>query len=361
MKLIMPTKRIQSVAVRATDDVLQCQIVPDDINIADVSFAFYVFRNENRIHIAAYSSNNVFEFDTKGLSGYYRIVGFMKFPDGEIEHAKSVPIFFKPYELDIHNAATLNADNRAYSLKGEHWSFPALYYPGDSDALFVLMPSAVSRSSSVLPVFHRWTWAGQGIFPGHVLCIADPTLELQDELQLGWCLGNKTHPAVEDLAKLVIKIAEAKNIPNHRIIVYGSSAGGFAALALAAAIDGSIAVAINAQTDILSYDRRGQVELVRQACFDGLHDEAIRLEFEDRVNMSARWKDATTSKALLVQNELDSHHFEVHFKPFWSSLGGLSENGISTSGTHTAWVYQDDAGHAPETIEMAKKIMSMIF
>lgn len=261
--LVDEGKRIRSVTTNVIDHSIDCCINIDISDSDDLTFAFYILRNGIRIHRTRYSSNSVFSFDTKGAPGYYRIVGFAKTADGTIESGKSAPVFFRPLALTDQNLDEFDPDLRAYELKGEVWNFPALYYPGDTDTLFIMMPSAFDRKKSTLPVFNRWTWADQGIFPGHVLCIADPTLELQNELQLGWLLGHKSSNLVEDLANFVLKFAKKLSIPNHKIVVYGSSAGGFAALALAACIKDSTAVAINAQTDVLSFASRWQVNLIR--------------------------------------------------------------------------------------------------
>lgn len=356
----MTSSKIQSVSVEILDDLMICKIKSDVVESDKSQFAFYIMRNDIAVVKTSYSRSDTFEFDTKGVPGYYKVVGFLRCPDGLREAAKSPPIHFKPYELNTQNFADFNGDLTAYTLKGQVWDFPALYYPHAEPTLFVMMPSAIDRKKIVPPAFHRWTWANQGIFPGHMLCIADPTLELHSKLRLGWFLGNKSNNAIEDLAKLVERFAAEKDIPNHKIVVYGSSAGGFAALALASYIKGSVAVAINAQTDILNYQIRREVALIRETCFDGMSEQEIRSEFADRVDMSSRWKDVDSSKVLFVQNELDTHHYVKHFKPFWSILGGSSYEGISTAGKHSAWVYKDERGHVPETLEMAKRIVEML-
>jgi hypothetical protein len=211
-----------------------------------------------------------------------------------------------------------------------------------------------------LPVFSRWTWATKGIFPGNVLCVADPTLDLSPDLGLGWMLGKKESCATSELAEFIVSFAKHKGIAHDKIVIYGSSAGGFAALALAACIEGATAVAINTQSQALSYEISRQVSLVRQFCFDSLTAEEIARDYSNRVNMEARWKTVSESKVFLVQNLTDSHHYKIHFSPFWESLGGKSVLGISQAGRHTAWLYEQEGGHIPETIEMAKEIISLL-
>jgi hypothetical protein len=299
-------------------------------------------------------------FDTEAVSGYDRITGFVKVDSEIVECEKSHPIFANPINLSKDNCSLCFEKPVTLQLNGDIWTFPALYFPQDSQWLFVMMPSAIDRNKTVLPAFHRWTWVLEGLFPGNALCIADPTLELNEDLRVGWLIGNREKCATRELAELVGNLATSKRIPNEKIVIYGSSAGGFAALALAAYIEGATAVAINAQTDVLSYYPQKPVSLIRKYCFGNLSKKEIRRDFSDRVDMSQLWRCVSKSRALLVQNETDTHHYNVHFMPFWKSLGGTSDLGICHAGHHTAWVYHQEGGHIPESKEMAREIISML-
>ncbi|GIX24536.1 MAG: hypothetical protein KatS3mg122_1767 [Caldimonas sp.] len=354
---------VQVLKIRAelSGSTLRCEIVISGEEDPELEYAFYINRNDRRIHTRWYQKSRLFDYDTGFVSGYYQVIGFVRGRGGAVQSAKSAPIFAHPIEIDEGAISVFGDEGSVYLLRGERWKFPAIFFPGEANSLFVLMPSAVDRAKVSLPVFSRWTWAAQGIFPGKVLCVADPTLELNRDLQLGWCLGSLENCATEELVKLVIMFARAQSIPRDRIVFYGSSAGGFAALALAARLDGSVAVAINAQTDALAYHVSKQVALVRQWCFSGWDEERIRDTFADRVNMISRWDNVGRSRVVLVQNELDEHHYSIHFKPFWESLGGgRAAMGICRAGKHVAWVYRDERGHVPETLEMARKIVSLI-
>lgn len=104
-------------------------------------------------------------------------------------------------------------------------------------------------------------------FPGHVLCVADPTLELQNDTQLGWYIGIDEHDASEELSKLIQHFAVALGIPEEKIIIWGSSGGGFSALALASRIEKATAVAINPQTEIFAYEIVRTIGIMRRNCF----------------------------------------------------------------------------------------------
>lgn len=353
-------KKLKDVSAQVVDQKLVCRAsLAAPVDPAP-TYAFYVYRNDERVHVRWYSKDDSFEYDTAAVPGYYRVTAFVKYQDGSTEDMKSAPLFVNALPVTAEEFPKADPSAVAYLLKGETWSFPCLYYPGLEDALFVMMPAAVDRSKIVLPSFSRWTWAKKGAFPGHAICIADPTLELGEEMRLGWCLGKKADDATDQLVAFITRFAEAKGIANERITIWGSSAGGFAALAVASRIPGSTAVAINAQTDALSYHMAKQVALVQKFCFDDDTEEQIRAQYAPRVDMRVQWAQFNQSRAILIQNELDVHHYDVHFKPFWASLGGAVQHGISSTGIHKAWVYTDENGHVPESPEMAQQIIAML-
>lgn len=351
---------VQKLEAEQRDGKICCQLILNDNVDADTVFAFYVFRNDEKVHTQWYSKSTHLEYDAAGLPGYFRVEAFAKRANGFMESIKSAPLFMNPVSVTAEEFPSVDQTSGAFLFKGEHWDFPALYFPSKEEWLYVMMPSAIDRKRMILPVFSRWTWAMKGSFPGHVLCVADPTLELHQDLNLGWCLGTSTQPATDELAQFIETFAAAKGIPKRKIVFWGSSAGGFAALAVASRIPESTAVAINAQTDALSYEIRRQVALVRQACFGTDLDTKIRGEFNDMVDMSERWKNAPHARAFIVQNKLDIHHYETHFRKFWTTLGGSPQDGFSRSGPHIAWVYSDVNGHVAETPEMVQKIIQII-
>ena len=354
----MEKKIIKHIDVRAEHNLLVSEITLNEIS-ETAEYAFYVFKNQERIHVEWYTKKSRFEFNTQGEPGCYRIQAFVK-TNEESENSFSRYIFANPVKIRKSEFGSKRKDSLFYTLAGEKWNIPALFYPNDKKALFVLMPSAVDRKRMPLPAFNRWTWAKEGVFPGNILCISDPTLDLHDDLALGWCLGNSKSCVTKELAGFVIALAKSMDIPNDKIVIYGSSAGGFAALALSSLIDGSTAIAINAQTEAFSYSITSQVELVSKSCFS-MPKESARNTFRDRLDMTARWSTVECSRVILLQNILDDHHYDVHFKPFWSSLGGEPDvEGLSASGRHLAWVYRQEGGHVPETIDMARKVIDWI-
>jgi len=349
---------IKEVNITNSDDILIANA--ETSNTTAGQFAFYVFRNEERIYTQWYSESPVLRYDTKAEPGLYRVFSFLKYPDGKTVTKYSKPIFLNPRSYSLAFPRKPLPEDRAMLFNGPHWKFRAVYFSSEEQRLFIMTTAAVDRKKMTSPSFNRWTWAGAGKFPGHVLCIADPTLELGDAMNLAWYLGTAQHDATDELCIFIRRFAEALGIPEDKIVFWGSSGGGFAALALASRIDGSIAVAINAQTDVLAYELDRVVKMVKDLCFEGHNEAEIRLTHHYRLNMVRAWEGNRKSRAILVQNKLDTHHYKYHFQPYWTALGGNPEGGWSTDGRHFAWIYEDARGHGSETEQMIAEILRLI-
>ena len=325
-------------------------------------FSFYVFRNGERIHIQSYSPSPALRVCITVEPGLYQVVVFFLTPNGETIMKYSNSLFLYPVEYSLGCAVMRpKPEERTVLLSGQYWKFPALYFDGKGQqGLFVMLSAAIDRTKQRLPVFNRWTWAQMGKFPGHVLCVADPTLDLHDDMKLGWYLGTDEHDASEELSRFILRFAEALGIPPDKIIIWGSSGGGFSALSLASRIEKATAVAINAQTDIFAYEFTRTTEAVKQNCFRNQTATHIQEHFGPRINMAQAWRNNRSSRAILIQNTLDTHHYACHFKPFWEALGGTDEGGATPDGRHYAWIYNDSRGHAPESEHMIPDILDLI-
>lgn len=323
-------------------------------------YAFYVYKNDIRIHVEWYQGKNTFRFDTYFCTGCYKIVGFIKNANNDIETVSSKYLFLNEIALPVADADSLY-DSGQYMLKGKlNWQI--LYFPHELKRVFVLCPSAVQNRDKIsLPVFHRWMWALRGIFPGNVICLSDPTLSMSHDLRIAWCMGDTNNDAISEISSAIIVFCKSKGIMPENVFFYGSSAGGFTALSCAANIEGSTAIAINSQTECLAYEH-DDIELFKKTMFPGMRTDEIYNAFRTRVDMKHKWAMVGQSKAFLVQNILDYHHYNSHFLPFWVALGGSlpSNSGFFQAGRHRSWVYAQEGGHIPESLDMAKQIISSV-
>ncbi len=111
------------------------------------------------------------------------------------------------------------------------------------DALTVLMPAALggARSDRTAAIVSRFSWAH--LWPeSAVLAIADPCLQESSKLNGAWFIHSR-HDVLAAIAALAARKAEQLRVPADRITFYGSSLGGFGAIAAASALPGSRAVA----------------------------------------------------------------------------------------------------------------------
>jgi len=136
--------------------------------------------------------------------------------------------------------------------------------------------------------------------------------------------------------------------------------GGFGAITLASRIEKATAVAFNAQTDIFALQITQAIETVRRSCFGNQTTRQIQEHFGPRVNIAQAWRNIKRSRAIHIQNTLDTHHYTCQFTLFWEALGGTTEGGAASGGRHDAWLYSDPRGHVPESEQMIPEILDLI-
>lgn len=231
----------------------------------------------------------------------------------------------------------------------------SLLYNKKSDILVVSLHGALNRRTTKLPRFERLsTLLGTGY---SALFVSDPSLHLDKTIQLAWFTGWEGYNLFPDLAELIKTSAE--RVGAKKIILSGSSGGGFAALQLAALIDGSIALAFNPQTDIHSYwqggdpTKRGAEKRYIEVVYPSAAPNGI-----EKINLDEDWslKHGTihspvrtytgpVSCSVVYMNNVNDYHVEQHFKPFLESLKASRQENILIE-----YSYNGNVGHsAPDS------------
>lgn len=246
------------------------------------------------------------------------------------------------------------------SFKGDigDMSFSAyLYIKHDTDKLFIILNGAVADKFKGRTAYQRWSWHDE--FPGSVLYISDPTLIKHTTLNLAWYIGDKDNKIDKDIASFVDKVAD--NLQVNKIIPYGSSGGGFAAIQLACNTKTpAIAVATNPQTRVLHH-RKNTVDLYLKNCWDGFSKDDLK----DDLSFDAIKNCLTNPPHILyIQNIVDEFHYKNHFIPFLNALG-FDINLIKTpldqqEGLIKTLVYEHESGHAAEPKELLPEIFQAI-
>ncbi|MBE0444159.1 hypothetical protein [Psychrobacter sp. FME5] len=263
--------------------------------------------------------------------------------------------------VDEKLSYALSNNKTQVNFKGEMLDFPFsayLYLKKGSDKLFVVLNGAVSEDYKGRVCYHRWSWSDK--FPGSVLFITDPTLLKHADLSLAWYIGNLNSKVDKHIARFVEKVAGY--LQTEKIVPYGSSGGGFAAIQLACNIDkyATVAVTINPQVK-LSEHRRQPVDKYLESCWPGYDVSLLDsdLSFDALSNFKINVPDI-----IYIQNTVDKLHYERHFIPFLKGVG-FDMNSIGNpisiqTGSIRALVYDHESGHAAEPKELLPEIFQTI-
>lgn len=142
--------------------------------------------------------------------------------------------------------------------------------------LLIAFNGAVARKNEKSPneVFQRKKWVED--FHSDVLFIADPTLCADNQISIGWGQGTPGGYAIPAMAQTVFAVAESLEVASDKRVYYGSSAGGFQALQVAARDTGSQVLVNNAQIDWTLYMRQSVQAICRHSYSDQSPDEVSR-------------------------------------------------------------------------------------
>lgn len=208
-------------------------------------------------------------------------------------------------------------------------TLPVATIPGKGDALHVSFHGALDRGKYSLPRFERGqSLADLGI---NQLVFADPTLDLDPGLSLAWFLGTRTQDLHQEIAEFVKERMSSLGL--ERVVLSGSSGGGFAALQVAAFLPGSTVVAFNPQTSITSYHPR----LANKATDAVFGDQDLSSGvIRQRLDVAERYRALGASVDILfVRNDGDSHHSTAHREPFLTAV--VDQPNIRTRTITESW------------------------
>ena len=158
-----------------------------------------------------------------------------------------------------------------------------------SDKLLVTYNGALSRSKAPDGiVFQRSSWLDE--FTSDVVQIADPTLVKYPRLSIGWAQANSENWAIDSYKKALDWVRNEYSLQGAKSTVhYGSSAGGFQAIATACLDGSSKAIANNPQLDWSRYNPVFVKALMRDV-FAGREAEDLRESQPERVSVVELFK-----------------------------------------------------------------------
>lgn len=201
-----------------------------------------------------------------------------------------------------------------------------------SRTLMVSFHGALDRKRYSVPRFERLRSLTK--YRVNSLYFSDPSLHIDPSLELSWFTGWKGVNVHRDMATWIAVTAEA--LGSDRVVLTGSSGGGFAALMVGSYIPDSVVITYSPQVDIRLYEAAGKYphaakrsyirhvwpELARGqdlAKFDFAQkwDESI----EERTSAVARYRQPRDTQILFVSNTRDTHHHQVHLPALREALG----------------------------------------
>lgn len=174
-------------------------------------------------------------------------------------------------------------------------------------SLLVFMPAALpsTRADRSKRIYSRFTW--HEMWPtSEAMAFADPSLQQAEELNGAWFI-HPEHDVIQAIADITVERAESLGIAPNQIAFYGSSLGGFGAIAAASCIDGARAVAEVPQIDFANWVKSAVTAVEKHITkmpieeYRQLHPEQLRLQ--DRLLRSGR-----VPAIRLITNPDERHH-----------------------------------------------------
>lgn len=248
------------------------------------------------------------------------------------------------------------------------------------DLLFVNV-GRIQEGQRVLPVFFSAAVGSRNAAPGPffsgsgiagaagvaALCVADPSLAIDDKLALAWYAGSRRQRTQEILERLLATVADRLAV---ELLLVGGSGGGFAALQLAGCLGGrASALAWNPQTDFLKY-YRSAIRTYMETCFpeageaDSSGDAARLLACGIEHQVLESYAAGRRPRRLLyLQNADDDFHVARHAKPFVRALGMQSVGSGKFAATNNAgivWFGSWGRGHDAPPKEVLRALVERL-
>lgn len=222
------------------------------------------------------------------------------------------------WSVDVMPRLTDRPGAERHVLEGRDGNpLDALVIRRDSASLVVCLHGSLDRARYQLPRFERRRSLED--IDTNLLFLADPTLHTSDTLRIGWYIGTEQVDATDRCAAMIRHTAAA--VGAEQIIIQGASAGGFAALALAARLPDALAIVFSPQTNAGRFGESWAREFTA-AAFPSYPDyPAVESAHPTRVDLATLWAKTGAGRAWYVQNTGDATHVTNHLQPFQKAVG----------------------------------------
>jgi len=163
------------------------------------------------------------------------------------------------------------------------------------------------------PYFDRWSW--YKYFEESFIAFSDPIFYYNDEITLGWCVGDKNQWYLEVISKIISKLAQNQKIINDNILFFSSSGGGFVSVGLATLLRNSKCLINNSQFSVFNYYQKHITNLFKilKKEFNGLTESEISESIIHRLDLIELFKkekympDITYYVNVCSDDDIDNH------------------------------------------------------
>lgn len=201
----------------------------------------------------------------------------------------------------------------------------------------VFFPGLRARGRTDIEHYNRLTWAE--LVNASCLFVADPGLT--SEVRGTWFQGNSKVYSVEAVSRHVTTILQRFGIDQRDCTLYGSSQGGFAAMASGAFMPSARIVAEAPQTDVARFGGVDDVNSAARACYGVSTMAEVPKQFNVRLRLADLYKArGYTPRSTVLIKRSDLHHVDAHLHPLLEEIG---DRRISVE------MFDDlgEAGHTP--------------
>lgn len=195
---------------------------------------------------------------------------------------------------------------------------------------------------------------------------SDPVLALDTGLTLAWHFGCEGIRLQAITTRIVKKFQALLHAP--RIVAWGGSGGGFAAIRVAKDVPNAIALAWNPQTNIAKYVPEPVSRYLRIAFPKVSTDGPIPSDGEQFPSLCTdTFRDGYQGRILYLQERTD-WHIGAHLDPFVASFCGKALSKISDSSKFTGFVTDQlylhlghwVDGHLPPSKDVLAKVLGLL-
>ncbi|TDM34381.1 alpha/beta hydrolase family protein [Macrococcoides canis] len=181
----------------------------------------------------------------------------------------------------------------------------------------VFSNAAYNMDQSTPPFFMRKSWNKELDY--NCIYIDDLTVH-NNELNVGWGIGNKTHHFLKDYSSIIKKITRELNISDEKVFYFGSSAGGYMSIQLATLHSNSTAIVNNPQTDVFRY-YPNTIKKLCDTIFPQADSYEIYEKYKERLSLVESFRiNDNIPRIFLLQNSKCKNDMEMHMEPFITEI-----------------------------------------